>query len=110
VLMSNTQLAGRWGYYGRVDIGTPPTAFKLLLTTGGADLWVASTDCVSCPSELPKFNTSHSTTLTSTTSRANITFVGGYTEGPLVRDTVSMGGLSVVQHPFGMSLSPFSRR
>jgi cathepsin D len=70
-------------------------------------MWVVTADCVTCPPEIPRFNTSRSTSFTSGTSRVNLSYVSGSAEGLVVQDTVSMGSLSVAQQSFGMSLILF---
>ncbi|KAI0368304.1 acid protease [Pilatotrama ljubarskyi] len=87
-------------YIGTVSIGTPPQNFKVVLDTGSSDLWVASTDCLSC-GQTPPFDPSKSSTLQAITSASGsqqtvrIRYGSGQVAGVLASDTVTMAGFTV---------------
>ncbi|KAI0935368.1 hypothetical protein AcV7_003825 [Taiwanofungus camphoratus] len=93
-------------YIGTVSIGTPSQSFPVVMDTGSSDLWVASTQCISCPADTPEFNPSSSsslkqnTTVTGQSQSVTITYGSGSVRGTLASDTVSMGGFTVNPQTF----------
>ncbi|GAA5975693.1 hypothetical protein JCM10908_005246 [Rhodotorula pacifica] len=84
-------------WYGQVTIGTPAQAFEMYFDTGSSDFTVASTACPasSCGAKT-RYNVDASSTAVRTSTYVATTFVDGTTsQGPLVRDTVSIAGVSV---------------
>ncbi|KAI0358629.1 acid protease [Trametes cingulata] len=87
-------------YIGSVSIGTPPQNFKVVLDTGSSDLWVASTDCLSC-GQTPPFDPTKSSSLQAVTSASGsqqtvrIRYGSGQVAGILASDTVTMAGFTV---------------
>ena len=80
--------------------------FNLILDTGSSDLWLAGSNCVSCPPGVPTFDTSTSTTFgKATTTLSNgpviITYGSGKVSGTLGQDVVSMGGFEISNQIFG---------
>ena len=71
--------------------------FNVILDTGSSDLWVASTQCTSCPSDTPLFQTSQSSSLQTTNpaQRIQINYGSGAVAGTVATDTVSMGGFVI---------------
>ncbi|KAK0462521.1 aspartyl protease [Desarmillaria tabescens] len=90
-------------YFATVDIGTPAQPFNVILDTGSADLWVADTNCLSCSSSTPLFNSQSSSTLqtaSGSNSQTTIRYGSGAVAGTLSSDTVAMGGFTVNQQTF----------
>lgn len=92
-------------YIATMTFGTPPQSFDVVLDTGSSDLWVPGTNCSSCSSQSPVFDTSKSSTFQiPTSSFANqeivIHYGSGEVQGILGSDTVSMGGLTVANQIF----------
>ncbi|KAJ8486927.1 hypothetical protein ONZ51_g4529 [Trametes cubensis] len=77
-------------YIGTVSIGTPPQTFKVVLDTGSSDLWVASTNCLSCGVTGPNGQEQEIT----------IRYGSGSVAGILATDTVSMAGFTVNPQTF----------
>ncbi|KAL0073745.1 aspartic peptidase domain-containing protein [Phycomyces blakesleeanus] len=90
-------------YVVHVDIGTPPQKFSVSLDTGSTDLWVPSTKCdpILCP--FVRFDESLSSTFTPTDQELTILYGSGNSTVAFGTDTVSIGGISVPNQPFGLS-------
>jgi cathepsin D len=67
----------------------------MILDTGSADLWVADTNCSSCPSSTQEFDPSKSSTFKGSTSGTTINYGSGQVSGELAQDAVSMGGFNI---------------
>ncbi|GBE80488.1 Aspartic protease [Sparassis crispa] len=99
-------------YIASISIGTPSQSFPVVLDTGSSDLWLSSTNCVSCASGTPEFNPSSSSSLTQPSSagsgggnssggsEVSIQYGSGTVQGTLAQDTVSMGGFTVKSQTF----------
>ncbi|KAI0645865.1 aspartic peptidase domain-containing protein [Trametes meyenii] len=87
-------------YIGTITVGTPPQTFKVVLDTGSSDLWLASSNCLSC-GQTPPFDTSKSSTVKQVTSSTGqsqtvrIRYGSGQVAGILASDTVSMSGFNI---------------
>ncbi|KAF8969249.1 aspartic peptidase domain-containing protein [Flammula alnicola] len=100
------------GYMGTVQMGTPPRNFRLLIDSGSADLWVGAKSCRSddgggCgnhtflgPHSSSSFNQSKEDWA--------IGYVSGSVWGYLVQDDVSIAGLTLKGHTFGVALNESS--
>jgi len=88
-------------YFGSLAIGTPPSAFNVILDTGSSDLWLAGTQCKTC-SHVPKFNALSSSTFTNLSSSFSIKYGSGAASGSLAADTVEMAGFEIQQQPFAV--------
>ncbi|KAG2354963.1 hypothetical protein BDR07DRAFT_1474222 [Suillus spraguei] len=84
-------------YSGIVSIGTPPQDFNLVLDTGSSDLWVATTSCTSCGSDVPGFNPSKSSTYKATSSHLEIDYGSGSVQGTVAQDSVTFGSFEMSQ-------------
>ncbi|KIJ18474.1 Merops: A01.UPA [Paxillus involutus ATCC 200175] len=82
-------------YSGIVSIGTPSQNFNLVLDTGSSDLWVATTACTVCTSDIPLFDTTKSSTYKTSTSTLQIDYGSGSVQGIVSEDTVSFGGFTI---------------
>jgi cathepsin D len=93
--------AGDTSYFGTVDIGTPPQSLNVILDTGSSDLWVADSNCVSCPRGTPVFETVQSTTFKQRSDNpTGISYGSGNVEGFLASESVSMGNFSLQSQTF----------
>jgi cathepsin D len=85
-------------YSGVVSIGTPPQNLNLVLDTGSSDLWVATSSCTTCTSDIPLFNPTKSSTYKAATgsgSTLEIDYGSGSVQGVISEDTVSFGGFTI---------------
>ncbi|PPQ96798.1 hypothetical protein CVT26_006201 [Gymnopilus dilepis] len=89
-------------YFGSLAIGTPPTAFNVILDTGSADLWVADSACVTGCSNVPTFDPSSSSTFQNQSTTFAITYGSGQAAGSLGSDVVQMAGFSVLNQVFAV--------
>ncbi|GAA6051893.1 hypothetical protein JCM3770_006561 [Rhodotorula araucariae] len=78
-------------WYGEIDVGTPPTAFSVVLDTGSADLILAETGCAGCSSNTPGYQPSLSSTSATSSQAFSIQYGSGSASGTLVRDAISIG-------------------
>ncbi|KJA26704.1 hypothetical protein HYPSUDRAFT_132772 [Hypholoma sublateritium FD-334 SS-4] len=105
-------------YFASITIGTPPQALNVILDTGSADLWVASSSCSvanGCASGTTMFDSSRSSTFqggpqgsnpsSGLGSNVTITYRSGGIEGRMSRDTVSMSGLTITNQIFVEAVS-----
>jgi len=94
-------------YVGEVDIGTPAQTFSVVMDTGSANLWVASSKCTtsrSCSGK-SEYDNSKSSTYTSTGQKFSIQYGTGSCSGVIDYDTVSIAGVTVTDQPFGEATS-----
>jgi len=89
-----TNQNGDSAYFASVSVGTPPQSFNVIIDTGSADFWLASTQCTTCTGT-NLFDASKSSTLTASPSSVTIRYGSGAVAGNLATDTVSMGGFTV---------------
>lgn len=95
------------GYFATVQMGTPPTDFKILMDSGSADLWVGSEQCVSdqggdCGNH-QFLGSQSSSTFQASNQPFSITYGTGSVSGVLVQDTVSVAGIDLADHTFGVA-------
>ncbi|KZV73516.1 acid protease [Peniophora sp. CONT] len=89
------------GYLATINFGTPPQPLDVLLDTGSADLWVATTACQACPNNSPKFNMAQSSTLVATSQAFTFSYADhSSASGNLVQDTVAIGPYTVHSQSF----------
>ncbi|KIY53016.1 acid protease, partial [Fistulina hepatica ATCC 64428] len=90
-------------YYGSIAVGTPPVSYDVIIDSGSADLWLASSSCSSgCSSVGPTFNPSDSSTFSNKSTAFSITYGSGSAQGYLATDTVQMAGFSVSSQTFAV--------
>ncbi|KAK0469920.1 aspartic peptidase domain-containing protein [Desarmillaria tabescens] len=95
------------GYYGPVDLGTPPVSHQFLMDTGSADFWVGAEDCRcddggTCGNH--SFLGPHSSkTFVGTNESWSIWYGTGQVSGFLAHDDVSIVGLELKAHKFGVA-------
>ncbi|KAG6910084.1 hypothetical protein DXG01_013136 [Tephrocybe rancida] len=99
------------GYLGTVLIGTPPRKFELLMDSGSADLWVGAEGCKpddpfddqeDCGTHNFLGNSS-SSTFKDTKKPWEIQYGTGAVSGTIVTDTISIAGLKLPKHTFGVA-------
>lgn len=86
-------------YVGKINIGTPPQSFEVVLDTGSADLWVADTSCSSCAG-FPLWDPSKSSTSQQSNAPVEITYGSGTVAGSIIHDTVALGSFTVQRQTF----------
>lgn len=115
------------GYLADVNIGNPPRKFSILMDSGSADFWVGADSCLSlsvkgadCVSDTGHFSfhplipldmQGNHTFLGPKTSTSfvdkqvpfSVTYGSGSMNGTKVTDDVSIAGLQLLQHNFGVA-------
>ncbi|KAJ3861067.1 aspartic peptidase domain-containing protein [Lentinula novae-zelandiae] len=90
-------------FFGSVAIGTPPVAYDVILDTGSADLWLASSTCTESACEgIATFDSSSSSSFQNKSTEFSITYGSGDAAGTLGEDIVQMAGFSVSNQVFGV--------
>ncbi|GAA5827279.1 hypothetical protein JCM11251_001203 [Rhodosporidiobolus azoricus] len=77
-------------WYGEIDVGTPPTAFSVVLDTGSADLILAEPNCNGCQADTPGYDPTSSSTSGVQEASFQIQYGSGSGSGELVQDVVSI--------------------
>jgi len=92
------------GYFAKIQVGTPPQEFGVILDTGSADLWVPSSTCTlpECTKH-NQFDGAKSTTATQSTSQFAISYGTGNVAGFLVQDNVKFGSQAIQKQTFGQT-------
>ncbi|XP_028426413.1 nothepsin [Perca flavescens] len=92
-------------YYGEISLGTPAQNFSVIFDTGSSDLWVPSSYCVSqaCGSHR-RFRAFDSTSFHHDGRVFGIHYGSGHLMGVMVRETLKVGGLSILNQEFGESV------
>jgi cathepsin D len=80
------------------------------IDTGSSDLWVASASCTQGCSGSPALSTSSSSTIQKSNTRFEIQYGSGSAQGLLVKDTVTLGNLTVEKQTFGEYLFSFTAK
>ncbi|TCD63571.1 hypothetical protein EIP91_005210 [Steccherinum ochraceum] len=96
------------GYVGTVQIGTPPRDFKILMDSGSADFWVGAEGCQSeeggdCGNHV-FLGQGSSSSFVDTGKPFQVTYGSGAVAGDIVNDDVSIAGLDLKAHVFGVAL------
>ncbi|KAF8329360.1 aspartic peptidase domain-containing protein [Cantharellus anzutake] len=91
-------------YAGSIAVGTPAKSYDVILDTGSADLWLASTLCnsASCTS-VPRFDPTNSSSSKNLSQPFSIVYGSGSVAGSLYQDTVQMAGFSVPKQTFALA-------
>jgi len=91
-----------------VQIGTPPVNFLILMDSGSADMWVASDQCVGDNGvDCGKHQTLGATTSSSfkaSNTPFTVTYGTGAVAGAIIQDDISIAGLALPAHTFGVAL------
>lgn len=96
------------GYLATIQMGTPPQNFLILMDSGSADLWVGSESCQSesgggCGNHT-FLGQQSSSSFQNTTGAFQVTYGTGSVAGSIIQDNVSIAGLSLNNHTFGVAL------
>ncbi|XP_078128766.1 nothepsin [Sander vitreus] len=92
-------------YYGEISLGTPPQNFSVVFDTGSSDLWVPSTYCVSQACGLHRrFRAFESTSFHHDGRVFGIHYGSGHLLGVMVRETLKVGDLSILNQELGESV------
>lgn len=88
---------GLTNYITEIQVGNPPTSFKVLLDTGSGDLWLPGTFCDDFDARTSSvYNESRSLSSSRDARQVKFTYTDGIEiEGELVRDEVELGGMLV---------------
>ncbi|KAF9287116.1 hypothetical protein BGZ68_002219 [Mortierella alpina] len=104
------------GYYGQVEIGSPPQTFNVVFDTGSSDLWIPSVKCIeeSCLSH-QRFSGKHSSSYDTLDPPEpfEIEYGTGEVSGVVSEDIIALGGLSSkrpIRFAESMTSSPLFRR
>jgi hypothetical protein len=94
------------GYFATIQIGTPPTDFRVTIDSGSSDFWVEGANCKAnnggaCASDHASISEATSSTFVNTHVPWNITYGSGAASGEIVQDNVVIDGLSLPNHTFG---------
>ncbi|KAJ7039605.1 acid protease [Mycena alexandri] len=101
------------GYLATILLGTPFEAFRVLIDSGSADLWVGGDDCKGdggggrCGKH--RFLGNKSTTFRDTGREWYLNYGTGAVSGDLVTDRVGFAGLTLKNHTFGVARSESSQ-
>uniref|UniRef100_A0A3B4FZ16 Cathepsin E-A-like n=1 Tax=Pundamilia nyererei TaxID=303518 RepID=A0A3B4FZ16_9CICH len=92
-------------FYGEISLGTPEQNFSVIFDTGSADLWVPSSYCISEACALHKrFKAFKSASFRHDGRRFGIYYGSGHLLGTMARDTLKIGGLTILNQEFGESV------
>jgi len=94
-------------YLATVQIGSPARDFTILMDSGSADFWVGSENCTStngggCGNHVFLGPQSSSSFVDSGTPFA-VTYGSGSVNGTIIQDDVTIAGLSLPAHTFGVA-------
>lgn len=96
-------------YKGSISVGTPPQRFTVVFDTGSSDLWVFSRrSSARDRSYLHTYDSTASLSYESAPGALVIQYGIGHCSGPLLRETVRLGGLAVQGQLMGEAIE-FSR-
>jgi len=95
------------GYLAKVQIGTPPRDFLILMDSGSADFWVGAENCQSeggggCGNH-NFLGTQSSSSFEDTGVPFSVTYGTGQVSGNIIKDNVVIAGLTLGAHTFGVS-------
>jgi len=97
------------GYLATVQMGTPPQDFLILMDSGSADLWVGGENCQSqsgggCGNH-NFLGTTSSSSFVDSGNPFSVSYGTGQVSGDIVTDDVSIAGLNLKGHTFGVATS-----
>jgi hypothetical protein len=94
-------------YLATIQIGNPSRNFSILMDSGSADFWVGSENCTStsgggCGNHV-FLGPISSSSFVDSGSPFSVTYGTGAVSGTIVQDDVSVAGLTLPQHTFGVA-------
>jgi len=91
-------------YFAPVGVGSPVQWMNVILDTGSADLWMASSACTNTSgcTGIPTYNTSISNSFTSTGKAFSVKYGSGSATGQMHTDYVSFAGYNVSGQGFAL--------
>ncbi|KAG8854472.1 hypothetical protein FRB96_007534 [Tulasnella sp. 330] len=89
-------------YVGSIAIGHPAKSFQVILDTGSADLWIASSNCYAGCEDVTLFDYQGSSSFTNLSTAFSIKYGTGAASGNLGSDLVQMAGFGVSGQTFGV--------
>ncbi|KAF9524418.1 aspartic peptidase A1 [Crepidotus variabilis] len=94
-------------YLATIQIGTPPRDFSILMDSGSADFWVGSEACQSqngggCGNHL-FLGTQSSSSFVDSGDQFQVTYGTGAVQGTIIQDDISIAGLALKGHTFGVA-------
>ncbi|KAI0649313.1 acid protease [Trametes meyenii] len=95
------------GYLATIQMGTPPRDFLILMDSGSADLWVGAEDCQSeagggCGNH-QFLGTQSSSSFQDLGQQFQVTYGTGAVAGNIIQDDISVAGLALAGHSFGVA-------
>ncbi|KAE8225421.1 hypothetical protein CF319_g1829 [Tilletia indica] len=90
------------GYIATIQIGSTQKPFRMLIDSGSADTWVASSSCTACGTKHQRLG-AESTTFKPSTNKFAITYGTGSVSGFLGHDDVYIAGLKLANHTLGVA-------
>jgi len=94
-------------YLATIQIGNPPRDFSILMDSGSADFWVGSEDCTStsgggCGDHV-FLGPQSSTSFVDSDTPFAVRYGTGNVSGTIVQDDLSIAGLALPRHTFGIA-------
>lgn len=87
-------------YYGEIQVGTPAKTFQVILDSGSADLWLATSPCNGCLTTTPMYDPTASSSSSVSTTPFQIEYGSGDATGDLTTDVVSIAGFGMKGQTF----------
>ena len=97
------------GYIASIDIGTPSKSFSFLMDTGSGDTWVPSTSCGSTCGGHTSLGSDTSSTFQESNTKFTTEYGSGAVTGIVCEDTMTIAGMTLSQHEFGVSTQETSQ-
>lgn len=85
-----------------ISVGTPAQTLSVQVDTGSSDLWVAANSCSTQACKQTNGNLYNPSQATQTGKSFQISYVEGEVSGPIVWDTVRLGGYEIDGQALGM--------
>lgn len=97
------------GYLATIQMGTPPQNFLILMDSGSADLWVGGENCQSqsgggCGNH-NFLGTQSSSSFVDSGNTFQVSYGTGQVSGDIITDDISIAGLALNAHTFGVATS-----
>lgn len=93
------------GYIATIQLGSKKTDFKMLIDSGSADTWVASTKCTDCGKSQQRLGPNDSSSLKTSSKKWDITYGTGDAQGVIATDTMLVAGMKLPKFSFALATS-----